>query len=126
MIILRIIQSFFELLSLVLRRIWHNLGLSLSTIIGMTAALTLIVCVPVFSYAFSQRNLKKELSELAQTTNRALFSYRIYFSQPKPEVKINVDDVHFIEDYITTRMPELMGLPVKQIVMEVDSSKLGL
>jgi hypothetical protein len=69
-----------SLLAVVTKRLWHNLGLTISTLIGMVCVLTIIVCVPTFSYTVSGELLRQQLAEQAAKAGHSLFSIRIYYS----------------------------------------------
>jgi len=67
--------------------LWHNLGITVSALIGIISVLSLVVCVPVFSHAISGDVLRQQLNDKVNTTHRRMFSlphvfcgYRDYLS----------------------------------------------
>jgi putative ABC transport system permease protein len=117
--------GFFPVLTLVVKRLRHNLGLTVSTLLGMLSVLTLIVCVPVFSYAVSGELLRQQLSDLAATTRRPLFCMHIYYRDFDQSL-FNVDVSRAVDEYITRRATDLMGLRVSEAVMEVHTPLLAI
>ena len=67
-----------SLVKVVFKRIRHNLGLSISALVGVIAIMSIIVAVPVFSHAVSSAVLKQQLEEKALTSQRRLFSIHYY------------------------------------------------
>ena len=73
--------SALSVLRVAVKRLWHNLGLTISTLVGMLCVLTIVVCVPIFSNTVSGEVLRQELSERAVETKRPLFCVHIHTLQ---------------------------------------------
>jgi len=115
-----------SLLNIVFKRLRHNLGLAASTILGIVAVMSIIVCVPVFSHAISSEVLRRELTEMANKTGRGLFSLRMYYLDKVSAPPITPDSSQAISNYIINNSPRLLGLPVDEIVMELESGSIDM
>src|SRR5512145_1972048 len=94
------VTDFFAMLGIVFKRLWHNLGLTLSTLLGVVAVLALVVCVPVFSYAVSGQVLEEELLSKSSGANRRLFSFHLYHLNATAKSVLNLDNVNDLAEYI--------------------------
>ena len=110
-------HNLFSALLLVLKRLWHNLGLSISALAGILSVLTLIVCVPVFSYAVSGELLRQELSQQSADLGRPPFSMRFYYLDLNSSL-FSVDVSKVMAEYVSDRVSDLMGLQVDHVVTE--------
>ena len=72
-----LLVTFSSMVVVVVKRLRHNLGLSISAVLGIVAVLGIIVCVPVFSHAVSSEILRNQLSEKATSLHRGLFSLHL-------------------------------------------------
>jgi putative ABC transport system permease protein len=126
MIIAKFFQNLSSLLSLVIKRLWHNLGLSASALIGIISVLSLVVCVPVFSHAISADVLRQQLNEKVQTTHRRMFSLHSYFVDTGSVSVLSPDKIDAVTSFINIRMLQLLELPVERNVVEIQSGALDL
>lgn len=113
-----------SLLGLVLKRLWHNLGLSISALIGIIAILTVAVCVPVFSHAVSTEVLRQQLLEKRGSAGRQLFALYLVYEEKGSASLLDLEKSRAIARYLQDQIPQLLGLPVEQVVMEVQSGSL--
>jgi len=119
-----IITNLLAMLRLVFKRLQHNLGLSVSMLVGVVAILTVAVCVPIFSNAVSADVLQRQLLELKGSTNRQLFSLRFQYQERGSVSQLDIDKVLTISQYFKDQVPQLVGLPVDQLVMDLSSGSL--
>ena len=107
------------MLQLVFKRLRHNLGLSVSMLVGVVAILTVAVCVPIFSHAVSADVLHRQLLELKGATDRQLFSLRFQYQEHSSSPQLDIDKVQVLSRYFMDQIPQLVGVPVEQLVMDV-------
>ena len=115
------ITSFFATLGVVFKRLWHNLGVSISSLAGVVVVLSLVICVPVFSYAISGRVLIQQLTEKASNTNRRLFSLHMYALENTTNSTLTLDKVREVSNHINARVGDLMGARVERITVEIQT-----
>ena len=118
--------NLYVLIALILKRLWHNLGLSISALIGIVAIMAIVVCVPIFSHAVSSVVLRQQLEEKVASTHRSLFSLHYYFLESTPTSTMDIQKSKFISEYLIQRYKELMGLEIDQIVLEIESADVKL
>lgn len=121
-----LILSFFSMVVVVFKRLRHNLGLSISSLLGIVVILGFIVCVPVFSFAVSSEVLRQELQDRMATTHRGLFSLHIYYVDNRQNTPLETPKVDLISKYITDGSQRLIGIRVAQITSELQSSTIDL
>ncbi len=107
------------MLRLVFKRLQHNLGLTVSMLVGVVAILTVAVCVPIFSNAVSADVLHRQLLELKGATNRQLFSLRFQYQERGSVSHLDVDKVQALSQFLKDQVPQQLGLPVEQLVMDM-------
>jgi putative ABC transport system permease protein len=119
-------HNIFSMFRVVFKRLIHNLGLSLSALVGIVAILSLVVCVPIFSHAVSSKLLSQQLEEKAGSSHRRLFSFHYYYVEPTRTSRLDFAKIKTFTNYLKTRGEELVGLPIEQIVWDVQSSGVNL
>ena len=119
-------HNIFSMLKVVYKRLIHNLGLSVSALVGIVAILSLVVCVPVFSHAVSSKLLSQQLEEKSGSTHRRLFSIHYYYLEPTKASRLDFAKIKTFTDYVKERGEALIGIPIEQIVWEVQSSGVNL
>jgi putative ABC transport system permease protein len=124
--IMDLVSSFFSSLSLVLKRLKYNLGLTISAVLGVVAVLAIVVCVPVFSNAVSSEVLRQQLNEKALSTRRRLFSMHMYYLDKRTATAMDVSKSEAVARYITDSSPQLLGLDVERIIMEMQTIPINL
>ena len=120
------VTNLYSMLVVVLKRLWHNLGLTITAILGVIAVLGIVVCVPVFSHAVSSEVLSTQLNAKVLSTHRRLFSEHMYFLDTGKTSVLNISNGEIVANYIVTRFPQLTGLLVERVVMEIQSGALPL
>ncbi len=110
----------FSLLNVVFKRIRHNLGLSISALLGIVAVMSIIVAVPVFSHAVSSKVLRNQLEEKAAIAQRRLLSQHVYNIDTTGSMTLK--NVDFVSEVIRERFPRLMNLEIEEIISEVQST----
>lgn len=116
--------SFSSLVRVVFKRLRHNLGLSISAILGVVAVMSIIVGVPIFSFSISSEVLRQQLVEKAVTTRRGLFSMRMYYISSSSTAPVTLDTVNAIRNYLQGAIPRLLDLPVQRILTEAQSTAI--
>ncbi len=116
--------TLFSMLQLVFKRLWHNLGLSASTLVGMIAILTVAVCVPIFSHAISSEVLHQQLLEIKGDTNRQLFSLRLNYQEKGFTSLLDLDKARTITNFLKDQIPAEMNLPVERVVVDIRAGAL--
>jgi len=97
----------------------------IGTLAGMLSVLTIIVCVPVFSYAVSGELLRQQLLEQAAVVGRSPFGMRFYYVDLDSPL-FSVDVSKAMAEYISGRVTDLMGQPPDQMVIEIRSPLLNM
>jgi len=103
-----------------LKRLWSRPGQALLALLGVILALGLATCVPIFSQAVDLVILRGELDKLSSATGRPPFSTRIYIlpSRRKP---LSLEDGERLSAHIADTLSSEVHLPLKQMVMQVES-----
>jgi putative ABC transport system permease protein len=117
--------SVLSVLKIAIKRLWHNLGLTLSALVGIVCVLTIIVGVPIFSHTVSGELLRQQLSERAAETGRSLFGVHIHTLQVE-SIILDVDTCKAMGEYIAAKATNLMDLPIAHTVTEIYSPRMGM
>ena len=117
--------SFNSMFVVVFKRLRHNLGLSISGIIGIIAVLAMVVCVPVFSHAVSSQVLRSQLEEKAVSTHRGLFSLHMYVVDQASASALSVEIVNTIRDILNQNTQSIIGTQVAEIVIEMQTASVN-
>ncbi len=112
---LRYLLSVFKL---VLKRLRHNLGLTLSAEIGILTVLSLVVCVPLFTNAVLSQALQGQLAEKAIKNQRTMFGLHAYYTDQPGYSAMKPENADLVTGYIEAYLAERMGLQVDRIVQE--------
>jgi len=116
--------NLFSILGLVIKRLRHNAGLAISTLVGVLAILTVAACVPIFAHAVSTQVLYQQLLEKKGATNRPLFALRLAYEEKSQTSLLDIEKSRAITQYLQEQVPRLVGLPIEQVVMDVHSGGL--
>jgi putative ABC transport system permease protein len=119
------VLNFRSMLIVVLKRLRHNFGLSVSAAIGIIAVLAMVVCVPVFSHAVSSEVLRTQLQEKAAVANRGLFSLHYYFLDKSDSTPADRNTIAQVDRLIEEGSGRLLGLPTERVTTEVQSRALN-
>ena len=115
----------FFIARIILKRLWSHPGQTLLSLLGMVLAVGLTTSAPLFSRAVDLVMLREELAELSAVTDRPPLSVRVrYFpSRRKP---LSVEDCERVSAHIADTLSSEVHLPLKQMVMQVESSGMLL
>lgn len=116
--------SFISLVVVVFKRLRHNLGLSVSAILGVIAVLSIVVGVPIFSFSISGEVLQEQLIDKAQTSRRRLFSLHMYYINSSANSPVTVDTARAVNDYVENSISRLLDLSVERIIMEAQTTAI--
>jgi putative ABC transport system permease protein len=119
-----LLLSLSSLVVVVFKRLRHNLGLSISAILGVVAVLSMVVGVPIFSYSISSEVLRQQLVEKALNTRRGLFSLHMYFVSSSDTEPITLENVKSIQQYLFDATPRLLSLPTQRILTEAQTTSI--
>ena len=114
-----------SIMVVLVKRLRHNLGLSISAVLGIVAVMGIIVCVPVFSHAVSSEVLRTQLSENAVNLHRGLFSLHLYYQDMHIGSGINLEQSQVITRYIRDNAPRLIGPRISYIDSEVQTGHVS-
>lgn len=118
-------SSLSAMLVVVYKRLRHNLGLTISAVLGIVAVMGMVVSVPIFSHAVSSQVLSEQLTKKAVTTRRGLFSLHMYYLDQRSLSPITVEKAEQISNYIRDTLQDRLGLHVSRIVMETQTGSVG-
>ena len=109
----------------VYKRLKHNLGLTVSAVLGIVAVMGIVISVPIFSHAVSSKVLREQLMEKATSTGRGMFSLHMYYIDKRSATPLTLDNTRNIGDFIVTQLPANLGLNVTMLNMEVQSGSVS-
>lgn len=118
--------NLYSMCIVVFKRLRHNLGITISALIGIVAVLSLIVCVPVFAYAVSSDVLKQELNEKVASTHRHLFSLHMYFLDSRTASVLTVEKTKQVTGIIQQDFTKFLGLKPSEIITEMQSGAVNM
>lgn len=115
-----------NLLSIVLiaaKRLWANRGLTLSLLLGWTAAVGLSLSVPLYADAVNYRLLREELGTAREGTPPFAFRFRYVGSWYGP---MDWEDIRQADTYLRGPVAADVGLPLERVVrhFKTDSFRL--
>ena len=119
-----LILSFSSLIVVVFKRLRHNLGISISAIIGVVAVVSIVVAVPIFSYSISSEVLQLQLVDKAVNSRRRLFSMHMYYINQNQNSPMTLQTANAVSDYIRTSVPNLLDLEVERILMDAQTTSI--
>jgi hypothetical protein len=106
------------------KRLRHNIGISVSGIIGVIAVLSIVVGVPIFSYSISSEVLQLQLVEKAINSRRRLFSLHMYYINQAQNSPMSLQTATAVSDYIRNAVPGLLDLEVERIQMDAQTTSI--
>lgn len=116
----------FSLMLVVIKRLRHNVGITVSALLGIIAVMAMVVCVPIFSHSVSSKVLQEQLEDRALTTRRFLFSMHMYYLDSRSAPIFTVQRAYETADYIEDRVRALMNLQIDQIIIRLQSGTISL
>jgi putative ABC transport system permease protein len=117
--------SLLGLLRVVGQRLWNHLMLMLAIAAGFVVAITLVVCIPVYSEAVGYRILRAELSRTEEGSSRPPFAF-LYRYAGATQGLIDWDQYQKLDRYMRESVARQLGLPVEQQVRYVASDRRPL
>lgn len=118
------VLSFSSLVVVVFKRLRHNLGLTVSAILGVVAVLSIVVGVPIFSYSISSEVLRQQLVDKAISTRRGLFSLHMYYKNSSANSPMTLGNVTGIQDYMNDATQRFFGLPAQTVLAEAQTKAI--
>ncbi len=110
------------ILPILLKRLRSNPGLSVGIAIGLTVAVALATCIPLYADGVGHRLLMEQLSgEEARPPFAFLFRYIGAWHGP-----LEWEDIQAADAYLTTNTPSDLGLAMRSIVRHVRTPKWRL
>ncbi|MBX3000609.1 MAG: ABC transporter permease [Caldilineaceae bacterium] len=113
------------LVVLALRRLRHQFGLSLLALIGVILAVGLVTSAGFFSQAVDTVVMRQELAEYTRITGRPPFSARV-FAIHSQTVPLSLVEAERLGERIATTLADAVGLPIKEVLMQVNSDLVRL
>jgi len=108
------------------KRLWNNKGLTLCSIIGLTAAVALISSIPLYTDTANFRILKEQLVSRQGETQRVrppfAFMYRYIGAWHDP---VEMEAYEPIDEYMTNSVAGTLGLPVEEYVRYVKTDNFS-
>ncbi len=123
--IMRSLNRTWSLLRLALRRLRHQLGLSLLALIGVVLAVGLVTSAGFFSQAVDTVIMRQELAEYTRITGRPPFSARI-FAIHSETVPLSVENAEELGQRMARTLASTVGLPVKEVALQLNSDIVRL
>ncbi len=105
------------------KRLYHHLGLSLLSLLGVVLAVALVSSATFFSNAVDTVIMRQELAEYSRITGRPPFSSRIYASSSRT-VPLTMARVETLGGNVSGTLSAEVGLPVRSLGMMADSGVL--
>ena len=100
----------------VAKRLRHQLGLSVSTLVGIISVLSLVICVPVFTNAVVSQVLKQTLIDKGVRNHRSLFSLHVYYRDDFTNTFLTTRGTDSVTRWINQQLTQKMGLTVANIL----------
>jgi putative ABC transport system permease protein len=118
-------RNLISLFSIVSRRLYHSLGLSISALVGTVCVLTLVICIPIFAYAVSGALLEDQLNEQALKSGHPPFAIRMYYLYDQKAL-LDPEKINQLTDFLPNMTSDLVGIRPSQVVTEINSMPVDL
>jgi len=112
-----------DLAFLAAKRLYHHLGLTLLSLLGVVLAIALVSSATFFSNAVDTVIMRQELAEYSRITGRPPFSSRIYASSSRT-VPLTIDRVEALGENVAGTLSDEVRLPIRSLGMMADSGVL--
>jgi putative ABC transport system permease protein len=107
------------------RRLRSHLGLALLSLVGITLAISLLTCIPIFSQAVSYQVLRDELTSLGRLNQRPPVA--VHFAYMSSSLRpISMADVDNLQHVIADAVSDSTGLPIAQTTAQVNAFVLQM
>ena len=110
-----------SILGIVIRRLNHHRGISLSSAVGIISVLSLIICIPIFTSAVLSQVLMKTLADKSVANHRSLFSIHAYYLDDSVYFPLSVQGAETVSQFINTQVTSGMGLKVKDLYTTMET-----
>jgi putative ABC transport system permease protein len=107
----------FSTFVLAAKRLWNNRWLMVAVMVGLVAAVGLVMSVPLYADAISHRLLQEELARGA-TVTRPPFTFRYQYIGAWYGA-VDWQDCAALDTYLTTTSPSMLGLPQMRAVRHI-------
>ena len=107
------------------RRVRHQIGLSLLALFGIILAIGLVSSANFFGQAVDTVILRSEMTEYTRITGRPPFFSRV-FSPSMRLLPLSIERVEVLNAQIADTFSREIGLPLKQTTFQADSGRLEL
>lgn len=118
-------RSLRAILTITLKRLWAQRGLTLAILLGLATAVALITCVPIYADAVHFRVLQERLDASAATTQTPPFAY-LYRYIGTWYGPVQWEDTRALDDYLTNRGAAELGLPLDLLVRHFETNQYRL
>ncbi|MEM7331778.1 MAG: FtsX-like permease family protein [Chloroflexota bacterium] len=118
-------QSITSTLTLTLKRLWSQRGLTSATLLGLSVAVALIMTVPLYADAVNFRILQEELSTQTERNNRPPFAY-LYNYIGAWNDPVEWEAIQPVTQYLEAQGAETLGLPSEAFVWHVETNTYRL
>jgi putative ABC transport system permease protein len=118
-------RNLLAMFSIVVKRLRHSLGLTLSAWVGILCVLTIAISIPVFTYAVSGELLRQQLAEQYSVSGHPLFSIRMYY-QYTSRAPIDMQKALELSQSLPKLTRDLVGIRPKQTVVEMNTGLVNL
>ncbi|MEZ4635094.1 MAG: ABC transporter permease [Caldilineaceae bacterium] len=123
--ILRSLHRTWGLVGLSLRRLRHQLGLSLLALIGIVLAVGLVTSAGFFSQAVDLVVMRQELAEYTRITGRPPFSARV-FTVHSASVPLSLARAETLGRQVANTLSDAVGLPQRETALQLNSDIVKL
>ena len=113
------------IVTLALKRLWSQKGLTAATLTGLIVGVTLIMTVPLYANAVNFRILEEQLSSQTERNNRPPFAYLYNYIGAWYE-PVTWDAVQPITRYLRDEGAQTLGLPPEVFVWHIETNDYRL
>ncbi|MCD6520095.1 MAG: FtsX-like permease family protein [Anaerolineae bacterium] len=121
-------MNFLSIVLVAAKRLWNNKGLVACSIAGLITAVALMTSIPLYTDAANFKVLKEQLNTGEGEMGRRVrppfaFMYRYIGAWHEP---VDLKDFEPVDEYISTTVPAIIGLPRKLLVRYVKTDNFSL
>jgi putative ABC transport system permease protein len=114
-----------SIFTITFKRLWAQKGLTTAVILGITAAVALIMAVPLYADAVYLNLLEERITNEAYKRRRPPFAY-LYDYIGSWYDPVDWEETRDVHDYLTGSGSRSLGLPVKQFVNFYETERYKL
>jgi len=118
-------RNLFDFFRIILKRLGHSLGLTVSALVGIVCVLTIAIAIPIFSFAVSGELLRQQLTDQAEKSGHPLFSIRMYYlyDSSKP---LTLEGLGKLSAYLPNLTTDLVDIQPEEVVVQTNSPPVDL